>query len=74
MSDEAARLVCRCPFFAVAKFEGDMGERTPPTGNRAADDLANLQANLLDPNCVEIVAGGDSLPKPVVWRKVHGPD
>jgi hypothetical protein len=69
MSTEAARLACGCPFFYLSKYEGERGSRPPGTGDQAADLLRAIQADLMDPNCVELVVGGDSLPQPIVWRK-----
>lgn len=65
---EPARVRVGCPFFYLAKFEGDRGPRTEPTGDNAADQLKALQEDLADPACVEIVVGGDDIPTQV-WRK-----
>jgi hypothetical protein len=69
MSTESARLVCGCPFYYLSKYEGERGPRPPATGNQVADLLTAIQADLMDPNCVELVVGADSLPQPIVWRK-----
>lgn len=68
MNQDRPQLVCKCPFFYLAKYEGDRGPRPETTGDEVKDNLAHLQADLADPNCVEIIVGGDSLPTQV-WRK-----
>jgi hypothetical protein len=65
---EAARIRIGCPFFYLAKYEGERGPRSIPTGDQAADQLKALQEDLADPACVEIVVGGDDIPTKV-WRK-----
>jgi hypothetical protein len=54
-------------------YDGERGEREPPTGNDAADRLNSLQADLADPACTSIAVFGDAFPTQY-WRKVHGPD
>lgn len=69
MSSDAAAIRARIEFQYLAKFEGDRGPRPAPTGDDARDRLNWLQADLTDPTCLEIIAGGDGLPTSV-WRKV----
>jgi hypothetical protein len=69
MSADAAGVRTRTEFQYLAKFEGDRGPRADPTGDDARDRLKWLQADLTDPACFEIIAGGDGLPTSV-WRKV----
>jgi hypothetical protein len=65
---EAVGMRCACPFWYLAKYEGERGPRPDPTGDDAADRLASLQADLADPACFELIVGGDSFPTQV-WRK-----
>ena len=59
MSADSAGIRARTEFFWLAKNEGDRGPRPEPTGDDARDRLMGLQADLTDPTCFEIIAGGD---------------
>jgi len=68
MSDDAAALRTRTEFFCLSKYEGEHVS-APATGDELRDRLASLQADLTDPQCVEIIAGGEGRPT-CIWRKV----
>ena len=61
--NEGIEFSLECPFWYLSKFEGD---RTSPPGGLTEFQL--LQRDLADPQCVEIIVGGQNLPTQV-WRK-----
>jgi hypothetical protein len=70
---DGIRMTVGCPFFYLAKYEGERSPRPEATGDRIADDLESLQADLTDPACTRLVTGGDGVPTQY-WRKCNGPD
>ncbi len=53
----------QCPFWYLSKFQGERKPQAP-----GLTDLQLLQADLANPQCVEIIVGGQSIPTQV-WRK-----
>ncbi|MBK9497727.1 MAG: hypothetical protein IPO08_25095 [Xanthomonadales bacterium] len=80
MSDDVNGIRMDVEFFWLSKYEGDRSARDalPPLPDdvyelrklceRLQGELYGLRADLTDPQCVEIVAGGDSLAV-CNWRK-----
>jgi hypothetical protein len=80
MSQESAAIRMGVEFFWLAKYEGDRAQRDPlpalpddvvelrKVAERLQAELYGLRADLTDPQCVEIVAGGDARPT-CNWRK-----
>lgn len=52
-----------CPFWYLAKFEGEQ-----PSKREGTSDHQALCLDLADPNCVELIVGGKDHPTQV-WRK-----
>jgi hypothetical protein len=79
-SADGAALTMGVEFFWLSKYEGDRAERAafpalpddPAELRRVAErlqaELYGLRADLTDPQCVEIIAGGDNRPN-CNWRK-----
>ena len=69
-----------CEFFWLAKYNGDRIERAPLPAlpddvhelrklcERLQGELYGLRADLTDPQCVELIAGGDNRPT-CNWRQ-----
>jgi hypothetical protein len=80
MSEESAALRMGVEFFWLSKYEGDRAQRDAlpalpddvvelrKEAERLQAELYGLRADLTDPQCVEIVAGGDARPT-CNWRK-----
>jgi hypothetical protein len=81
MSDrDTASIACNVEFFWLAKYEGDRAVRPelPPLPDELSElrklaerlqaELIGLRADLTDPQCVEIIAGGDTR-QTCNWRK-----
>lgn len=68
MSDDQAAIQMGCPFWYLAKFQGDRGPRSASGSDAAADRLQALQEDLRDPACFELIVGGDGFPT-TVWRR-----
>lgn len=76
----AAAVTMGVEFFWLSKYDGDRAERAAlpalpddPTelrkvAERLQAELYGLRADLTDPQCVEIIAGGDNRPTSN-WRK-----
>lgn len=72
MSADGIGLTMGVEFFWLSKYDGDRGEREPlpplpddvgelrKLCERLQGELYGLRADLTDPQCVEIVAGGDA--------------
>lgn len=60
---DGVNLDLQCPFWYLAKFEGERS--LVPHGMSDADVL---KADLANPQCVEIIVGGQNLTTQV-WRK-----
>ena len=68
MSADGAVIKTRTEFFCLSKYEGEHSS-VPVTGDELRDRLNSLQADLTDPQCLEIIAGGEGRPT-CIWRKV----
>lgn len=79
-SEESAAIRMGVEFFWLSKYDGDRAERPAlpalpddphelrKVAERLQAELYGLRADLTDPQCVEIVAGGDARPT-CNWRK-----
>jgi hypothetical protein len=81
MSDrDTAAITCNVEFFWLAKYDGDRTQRLQlpqlpddvielrKLAERLQAELIGLRADLTDPQCVEIIAGGDTR-LTCNWRK-----
>lgn len=63
MTEATAGLKAECTFFYLSKFEGD-----PAPKPAEISEYDALRQDLLNPQCVEMIVGGEGLPTQV-WRK-----
>jgi len=63
MSKEGVTVTVEPAFYSLAKFNGDPAPKPPGISDHEA-----LTRDLLDPQCVELIVGGQGRPTQV-WRK-----
>jgi hypothetical protein len=63
MSKEGVRVTVEPAFYSLAKFNGD-----PEPKPEGISDHESLARDLLNPNCIELIVGGQGRPTQV-WRK-----